>query len=72
MNPLGKCPHCTQMLTELNVAPYAAGTKGSQRPSFHAGVVSCPACSAILAVVPDPNAIAQDVQHRLTGKMPDR
>jgi hypothetical protein len=62
---LGICPHCVKPLTDLNVQPYPVGTKGSQSPSFHAGIVSCPLCRKILAVVPDPNMIAQDVVARM-------
>jgi hypothetical protein len=64
----GKCPACKQSVEQFRVQPVTLGTKAEQAPSFYGAVISCPSCETILSVVPDPNVIAQDVEHRLKGR----
>jgi hypothetical protein len=56
----GKCPHCEELVTKLNVARV---TLNDELWGSRDGLTfSCPLCQAVLSVSPDPAALLPEIQ----------
>jgi hypothetical protein len=63
----GNCPKCERVIGNVVLEHGPLGNQFSG-PMISGFVAICPHCRTILGVVPDPDAIAQSVEQRLTKK----
>lgn len=58
---LAKCPHCEQILVNLNFEVLVATETGNPRNGWKTVVVTCPLCHSALGAQTDPVAIQTDI-----------